>query len=863
MSASLPFRSFGSQSLGGLMSKMSKAAYLPPPVPSSYKPGLQPVRPSVSVPPLPPSSPFNFPDAPKRFVPASILPSNSTPSFPIFQKTTWNAANRQADASLDLTGSFDESKEKKAEKPHFWSHETYEPDMKAPDMSITMEFVEETLGKRLFAVLKPHQKDCLLFTCQRHFRTMGALAMGMGKTLVMFCLLIICVKDLPVLIVTRGGIVGTIVLEMIKWSKYIDQAFSLNDILILEGKDSLAQAGKGLDTKTMKSIRKELEHQEFFGDRDPDDIEPEELERAARKSDKRHLKRKKKPPTKLIYVISQDQMKIQEEWILEKKFQLVFMDESHYMKNDASQMHQTGRRICANARVAINFTGTPCTKGHLDLWGQFMLNAPTLFPDKEYFLKYYCWAKDVVTTTGYTTTVYSGYKNKERLNEYLSKWYWFRKKGDATLLPKIHRRIDYIHLKQAYEDTCMEHRKAYKDKNKELTDLAKEISLREKEKRATQATASASGRTLIDSDDLKQSQNTARNDAKAIRSKAYNYLATCKRKPMMVRLLAYLDEIFAKKEKALIWAHRTVTLNLIKTEMELKGVPYVFIDGNVTDKSKRNEAMMKFESPTSVYKVAILSLQAASEGITMIQANHSIFTEVVDMAGTMEQAAARCWRIGQTKDCFMKYIIVKNSVEEDAMDGILYNIASCAQVVDKEKIDMKQWVEKVGMVRPKDFEGEGEEGDENDGGEGKDDEDRASPAIKKRKRNLEKDKDQETEPRTPKKPKASSVPSPPSKKRKQEAEGQEGEQEEEDSFMADPEEDEIIDSPTYQVPNKRQKAHVTKQTKAQLELKKMGELAKLVNLYNNPDDNETTETNNKIEETSFWVMLNAKKSCPY
>jgi hypothetical protein len=233
------------------------------------------------------------------------------------------------------------------------------------------------------------------------------------------------------------------------------------------------------------------------------------------------------------------------------------------------------------------------------------------------------------------------------------------------------------------------------------------------------------------------------------------------------------------------------------------------------------------------------------------------------MAGTMEQAAARCWRIGQTKDCFMKYIIVKNSVEEDAMDGILYNIASCAQVVDKEKIDMKQWVEKVGMVRPKDFEGEGEEGDENDGGEGKDDEDRASPAIKKRKRNLEKDKDQETEPRTPKKPKASSVPSPPSKKRKQEAEGQEGEQEEEDSFMADPEEDEIIDSPTYQVPNKRQKAHVTKQTKAQLELKKMGELAKLVNLYNNPDDNETTETNNKIEETSFWVMLNAKKSCPY
>merc|ERR1719464_2633463 len=91
------------------------------------------------------------------------------------------------------------------------------------------------------------------------------------------------------------------------------------------------------------------------------------------------------------------------------------------------------------------------------------------------------------------------------------------------------------------------------------------------------------------------------------------------------------------------------------------------IDGT-TQASKRLELVKKFQEDPSC-RIALLSITACGEGLTLTAAGLVIFAELYWVPGAVEQAEARAHRIGTTHTkVVVEFLVVPNSPDE-----IIYN----------------------------------------------------------------------------------------------------------------------------------------------------------------------------------------------
>jgi SWI/SNF-related matrix-associated actin-dependent regulator 1 of chromatin subfamily A len=111
------------------------------------------------------------------------------------------------------------------------------------------------------------------------------------------------------------------------------------------------------------------------------------------------------------------------------------------------------------------------------------------------------------------------------------------------------------------------------------------------------------------------------------------YVATSTAKVEAV--CGYVKELCESGEKFIVFANHLAMIRALQSTVEKKEVGYMLIVGE-TPAEERREGVHRFQND-ELCKVAILSLQAASQGITLTAASTVVFAELHWTPGLIEQ----------------------------------------------------------------------------------------------------------------------------------------------------------------------------------------------------------------------------------
>ena len=130
---------------------------------------------------------------------------------------------------------------------------------------------------------------------------------------------------------------------------------------------------------------------------------------------------------------------------------------------------------------------------------------------------------------------------------------------------------------------------------------------------------------------------------------------------VLARLLAILRA--ETKDRVVIISNYTQTLDLVQLLCRQCNYPAVRLDGG-TSITKRQKLVKQFNDPTSNSFVFLLSSKAGGCGINLIGGNRLVLFDPDWNPANDKQAAARCWRDGQKKKCYLYRLFATGSIEE-------------------------------------------------------------------------------------------------------------------------------------------------------------------------------------------------------
>jgi SNF2 family DNA or RNA helicase len=113
--------------------------------------------------------------------------------------------------------------------------------------------------------------------------------------------------------------------------------------------------------------------------------------------------------------------------------------------------------------------------------------------------------------------------------------------------------------------------------------------------------------------------------------------------------------------KALIFCHHSATLDAILELLKSKNVSHCSISGK-TKNATRNQYQDDFQA--GKYSVMVLSITAASAGLTLHRASIVVMAEILFTAAAHTQAEDRAYRIGQKRAVSIFYLIEPRSTDE-------------------------------------------------------------------------------------------------------------------------------------------------------------------------------------------------------
>lgn len=130
--------------------------------------------------------------------------------------------------------------------------------------------------------------------------------------------------------------------------------------------------------------------------------------------------------------------------------------------------------------------------------------------------------------------------------------------------------------------------------------------------------------------------------------------ATYSEVPAKLRALdSIVEELAARREKAVIWAFYTQTITLICERYARFGA--LRYDGEVTDVATRREAVRRFQDDDDCL-LFVANPAAAGAGLTLHRARYAIYESFSNQAAHYLQSLDRIHRRGQTRD--VEYIIL-------------------------------------------------------------------------------------------------------------------------------------------------------------------------------------------------------------
>ncbi|XP_033469540.2 SWI/SNF-related matrix-associated actin-dependent regulator of chromatin subfamily A-like protein 1 [Epinephelus lanceolatus] len=319
----------------------------------------------------------------------------------------------------------------------------------------------------------------------------------------------------------------------------------------------------------------------------------------------------------LVNIISYDLLSRMDKQQLGNPFNVLIMDESHFLKNIKTARCKAALPLLKAAKRVILLSGTPAMSRPSELYTQILAVRPTLFPRFHEFGIRYCGATQA--TWGWD---YSGSSNLGELKLLLEECLMLRrlKRDVLSQLPSKQRKV--------------------------VTVTIDGVNTRIK------AALSAAAKQLANGHRNKIQEK----EALLI---FYNHTAEAKLQAIMEYIT---DTLECGREKFLVFAHHKLVLDHITTELVKKNVSHIRIDGS-TPSAERQQLCDKFQYVTKTC-VAVLSITAANMGLTLHSADLVVFAELFWNPGILIQAEDRVHRIGQTSNVNIHYLVAKGTADD-------------------------------------------------------------------------------------------------------------------------------------------------------------------------------------------------------
>jgi SWI/SNF-related matrix-associated actin-dependent regulator 1 of chromatin subfamily A len=337
--------------------------------------------------------------------------------------------------------------------------------------------------------------------------------------------------------------------------------------------------------------------------------------------------------------------------IINEKFDLIIIDESHFLKSSSSNRTKHVKKIAKTIKKRWFLTGTPITNKPVDLFSLLSMVEHPLSTNYNSFLYSYCNAKTMIIK-GRKIIKADGASNLEELNRRIKPVSIRRRKEDVLDLPdKI---ISPIYL-QLDDD----------DKNDYDSSVERYIQMREE-----QGKNMSYAKKLVELSVLRRW--VAENKLKHTKEIINNSLETDK--------------------KVIVFTDYTSVVNTLKDEY--KDI-CVVINGETSQKD-RQKAVDEFQNNSNI-RLFIGNTVAAGVGLTLTAAEVVIVNDLNWTPANVDQSLDRAYRIGQTKDVICYFPLFDNTIDtivyevldkkrdiiNMAIDGVIENKGVIEEIINK------------------------------------------------------------------------------------------------------------------------------------------------------------------------------------
>lgn len=311
----------------------------------------------------------------------------------------------------------------------------------------------------------------------------------------------------------------------------------------------------------------------------------------------------------------------------EKTWDVIVLDEAHFIKNRTSKRSEFLLKLSVNAKYRYILTGTPIGNGQLEnIWSQYAFLDPYIERGRVYSKifggSYYKFQEKYCILNRYWKPM--AYKHVNELQDIIAEHSYRVTKDECLDLPdKLPDEVIKVELKA---------KKQYNEMAKSSTVLEHEVLAENPLSRMLKLRQLASG-FMTD------------NDGNIIEYKTEK-----------LEVLGELLESLNKK--VVIFAEFKHSIKQIETLLKKKKVKYVTLDGDQKDKT----VWRKFQSDESIQTI-VVQYQSGSAGIDLFASDTIIYYEPTLRSTTLEQSRDRIHRSGQTSKCSYIHLITKGTVE--------------------------------------------------------------------------------------------------------------------------------------------------------------------------------------------------------
>jgi len=326
-----------------------------------------------------------------------------------------------------------------------------------------------------------------------------------------------------------------------------------------------------------------------------------------------------------VYIINYDIVGKMESILNKMKFQVMILDEAHYLKNPKALRSKAINGLNKTIPHILALTGTPILNRPVEIFNILKMLSPQNFGNYFDFVKRYCgasygkWGLDV-----------SGATNIQELSDKLRSTIMIRreKKDVLTELPDKTRVVvpQICDLKEynKVEDDLINYLIESKNKSKLIAEKISQVE------------------QLVKLEYCKQ---------EAVKAK-------------MPLFIEWSKDFIDENGKLVIFAHHKEFID--KLMIELKEYNPVKVVGGMGIEDKQ-QSIDTFQNSKEC-KVIVCSLKAAGVGITLTASSYVAFLELGWTPGEHDQAEDRLHRIGQKDNVTCYYFLTEGTIEETIYD---------------------------------------------------------------------------------------------------------------------------------------------------------------------------------------------------